>query len=684
MDPRETPALRQQLLDELVTEAIEHLDAADALLDAADQGGLGADARDRLMRAMHTIKGSAGYMELTDILGLAHALETIVRQPTGDDAPPRLDLLRAGTAELRDLVEHVDTPRSASAELLAALGRADAPPAEPAMRRGPSVAEIFLDVVRQQCHALRIALPRLAGPGDPAGPSDGAPMVLRALASLRSAASYAGRDDVLLLLDTPLNNGTAEAMGAERVARLLDALTSVVSGVAPVDLAAFTPEPSARADHTVEMVSAADGDGQPGTNAAPTPSTRLPTSTDLSSVEAVATLRVPFARVDALMGQVGELLTIRGQLDHFLGQVEGAGCARSLIRQGRLLAGSLGRSVDDLQNTSRELRLVRLETVFRRLPRICRDAAAHTSKQVRLELHGGDTELDKTVAEALADPLLHLLRNAVDHGIERPHERRAGGKPETGVVVVTARQEAAEVVIDVRDDGRGIDPWRIRARAVEADVIDAATAAELSPDGILDLLFRPGFSTAASVTGISGRGVGLDVVRANVSQLGGKVVIRQVSPGTAFELRLPVRLAATDVVLVQAGGQTFAVALDDVRETLTVASDRVRRVAGRPAIVHQGRIVPIVSLAEVVGLGANIGTGVDERALIVAAVAGQLVGLAVDKIGRHQQVVAKPLASYLAWPGLSGAAVLGDGRVVLVVWPARLIASALAAPPATA
>jgi two-component system chemotaxis sensor kinase CheA len=403
------------------------------------------------------------------------------------------------------------------------------------------------------------------------------------------------------------------------------------------------------------------------------------------------TLRVPAERVDLLIGRMGELLTVRNQLDHFLGQVEAAGVGAGLTRRGRVLSASLGRTVDDLQRTAMELRLVRLETVFRRLPRICRDAAAHTAKDVRLELLGGDTEVDKTVAEALADPLLHLLRNAVDHGIERPGDRQARGKSPAGTIIVAARAEAAEVIITVRDDGRGLDLARVRERAIERGLLDAATAAELCPEGVIDLLFQPGFSTAATVTDVSGRGVGLDVVRANVRRLGGAVTVHQESPGLLFELRFPVRLAATDVVLVRAAGQTFAVTLAEVRETLSVPYTRIRQVAGRPAIVQHGRVAPLVTLVEALGITpATNGTSADcarrptaahadqpSMEVLLTTCGSQTVGLIVDEIGRHQQVATRQLEPYLASPGLSGATVLGDGSVVLVIAPHALMAQGL-------
>ena len=684
MDPLETPALRLQLLEELVSEAIEHLDVADAVLDAADRDVLDDEARAEFMRAMHTIKGSAAYMGLADIQGLAHALESIAQQATEDvgGAAVRLDLLQAGIAELRDLVEHADAPRPATAGLLAALRGAETRPATPAARRRPSIAEIFLGVVQQQCQALRAAKLLLAEPRGKAGIADGHRMALRALATLRSAASYAGRADVLLLLGDAPESDAAASVDDDTITRLLDSLAVIVSGMVTFDAADGSATAGRSSDPQGEPAPMVDGAGEAGTNGVPVDPIDGPV--DMTApAGASGTLRVPVARVDALIGQVGELLSIGRQLEHFLGQVENEGCIPSLTRQGRLLSASFDRSVDELQNTAHELRLVRLETVFRRLPRICRDAAVHTAKQVRLELLGGDTEVDKTVAEALADPLLHMIRNAIDHGIERPAERRAAAKIETGTVVVAARQELAEVIIDVRDDGRGLDEQKVRSRAVDAGLLDADTAARLSSDEVLELLFRPGISTAASVTELSGRGVGLDVVRAKVRQLGGKISVRNLSPGTAFELRFPVRLAVTDVVLVRAAGAIFAVALDGVLETLSVGTGGVHRVAGRPVIVHQGRVVPLVSLAEAVGLGDGETDAAVGSEVIIVDVAGQPVGLAIDEIDRHQKIVVKPLASYLARPGLSDAAILGDGTVVLVVAPGLLIAQTLAATPAT-
>lgn len=640
--------LRDRLLEEFIAEASEHLDVAESVLVLAERGGLDPNDRAELFRAMHSIKGAAGYLGLSAIRRIAHAMESIcqaadLRTEAGGG---RWGLLLDGISELRRLVRSAVNDGQGDPALIEALEAAVPPTAEkPAPSQGArrSVEQIFLDVADQQLQSLRAASQRLS-----ADPSDetGREMARRAIASLRSAAEYAGREDVAAVL------GGAVQPDAAWIGGVLHALEGVLG-----------LEGASR--------SADGGEGQP----------KLGNSSERSSELAAAqgagqTLRVDQARVDLLIEQAGELVTVRNQMDHFLGSLEAEGCPASICRRGKAMAFALGRVVDEIQNLAVELRLVRLETVFRRIPRVVRDVSAYLGKDVRLEVEGGEVEVDKAVAEAVADPLIHMVRNAVDHGIEPAEERVVVGKPAEGTVRVTARRESGCVVVVVEDDGRGIDTDSVRAAAVRRGLLDWETASELSDEGVRELLFQPGFSTTSTVTEVSGRGVGLDVVRANVARLGGSVVMDSTpGAGCRVEMRLPVRMAARDVVLARAHSELLAIPLDGIVETLSVQPVQIRRVAGRPAIVRRGQVVPLVSLAEVAGFGSGEPRS-GPREMLIVDVGGQPVGLVVEEIGQHCQVVVKPLDAALLTPGIDGAAVLADGRVALVVDPVALVASA--------
>jgi two-component system chemotaxis sensor kinase CheA len=277
-----------------------------------------------------------------------------------------------------------------------------------------------------------------------------------------------------------------------------------------------------------------------------------------------------------------------------------------------------------------------------------------------------------------------MLRNAIDHGIEAPEVRLAAGKCEEGLVRVTARSEGGEVLIGVSDDGKGIDRDAVAASAVSSGLLDASAAAALSSDGIHDLLFRPGLSTAATVTDISGRGVGLDVVRANVARAGGEVSVSS-EPGryTRVDLRLPVRVSAQDVLLIRGGCETYALPLRCVRKTLTIPASAVRRLLDTPAIVSDGQVVPLLRLADLLGdapdprRSAPFHDGSHILEVVVLAQRARSAALLVEEIGRRQQVVVKLLDERLATPGISGASVLADGRIVLVLDAEALVAATI-------
>jgi len=394
------------------------------------------------------------------------------------------------------------------------------------------------------------------------------------------------------------------------------------------------------------------------------------------------TIRVKQERLDGFMNQVGELVTARNALLHLQRLVESEYDLPDLARRMKDTTALVSRTVGQLQNDVLGLRMVPLGGVFQRLPRVVRDVAASRGKRVALHVSGQETEVDKTVADALVDPLVHLVRNAVDHGIEPPEVRRQAEKAEEGELRVEAFREGSSVVIEVRDDGAGIDPQRVREAAVTKGIVDSGAAARLSDEEALELIFTAGLSTAAEVSDISGRGVGMDVVRSNVVQVGGSVsVTSRPGHGTAFRLKIPLTLSVFRALVVEAGGGTFAVPLESVRQTANVAPEKCKTLYGRPVIPVQGRLVGMVSLAETMGLDSQCrdGDAGGERPVAVVEAVGEMVGLVVDALDPPQEILVKPLDGFLSAGGIvSGATVMGNGRVALVLDPAGLLVAALA------
>jgi two-component system chemotaxis sensor kinase CheA len=378
----------------------------------------------------------------------------------------------------------------------------------------------------------------------------------------------------------------------------------------------------------------------------------------------------------------------RQAIDQRLAAVRGvAGETSALIqRQDERLARQVAQHdslVKDLEQEVMAVRLLPISTVYSGLPRAVRDLSQSTGKAVRLELRGEGVELDRKVLELINDPLMHLVRNAVDHGIEPPAERERLGKPAQGLIEVSAEAAGGEVRVIVSDDGRGMEPRRIRERAVRMGLMSADAAARLSDAEALELSFVPGFSTAHSVTEISGRGVGMDVVRANLVELGGQASLEsQPGHGTRVILSLPLTLVTTQVVLVKVGEASFALPASACQGTIWVRREQLRALEGQPTIEQDGRTVAVIALGDLLGVEALRPLAGEERApALLVGGAQRPVALVVDELLDEREAVVKPLGALLAGQRRFGGAVqLGDGSLVLLLNPLLLTQSARPAP----
>jgi two-component system chemotaxis sensor kinase CheA len=378
------------------------------------------------------------------------------------------------------------------------------------------------------------------------------------------------------------------------------------------------------------------------------------------------TLRVEASRIDALVNMTGELTVAKNSIGHIVKLTQkGDASAATMLKEAHARLDGL---VGELQRFVLGMRVLPLRHVFQRFPRVLREMGAASGKPVELVVEGGETEADKTIVEMLFEPLLHVLRNAMDHGVEDAATRRARGKPPIARIVLRAQRAGDQVVVEVRDDGGGIDLARVRRVALARQLVEPDALAARSDAEIVDLIFEPGFSTADRVTDISGRGVGMDAVRTAVHRLGGRVTIEsETGRGTTVRFALPFSVMMTRVMLVVAGGQTFGVPLDAVVETLRLDAGRVVRVGAAHAIVHRNRTVPVVALAQALGLPHDDRERADAT-LVVTAYGASVGALAVDAIGEQLEVMLKPLEGLLAGTrGLAGSALLGDGSVLLVI-----------------
>ena len=391
-----------------------------------------------------------------------------------------------------------------------------------------------------------------------------------------------------------------------------------------------------------------------------------------SAVAAVAesTLRVDAARIDSVMNLVGELIIGKSMLNRALTEFDRthskdpirAKLADALAFQSRVL--------DELHKSVLKIRMVPVEQLFRRFPRVVRDVAKHCGKDVALEIAGQNTDLDKGILDALAEPLTHIVRNAVDHGIESSEDRIAAGKGARGTIFLNAYHQGTQVVIEVRDDGRGVDLERIRKQAVQRGVVKAEEVTRLSESELTNLIFEPGFSTASEITEVSGRGVGMDVVRTVLDRLKGTVhVISQPGKGTTIQLRAPLTLASIQTLLFRVGGRLFAVPISSVLEITRVSGQEIHRIDQREVLRLRDQVLTLVRLNRLQGIHAVDSAKTSKKNfVIVIGAAEKRFGLIVDQLVGEEELVIKALpADIVASDLVSGASILGDGTVVLIL-----------------
>jgi len=385
---------------------------------------------------------------------------------------------------------------------------------------------------------------------------------------------------------------------------------------------------------------------------------------------AESTLRVDATRIDAVMNLVGELIIGKSMLNRTLSEFDQKH-ARDPVRA--KLADAMAfqaRILDELHKCVLKIRMVPVEQLFRRFPRVVRDVAKQCGKDVALDLSGENTDLDKGILDSLAEPLMHLVRNAVDHGIEPADERLTVGKPARGTLSLNAYHQGTQVVIEIRDDGRGIDPARLRARAVEKGILKPEEAQRLTEQETLHLIFESGFSTAAEVTEVSGRGIGMDVVRTVIERLKGTVhVSSQKGKGTTFQLRAPLTLASIQTLLFRVGGRLFAVPLSSVVEITRISDHEIHKVDQREVLRLREQILTLVRLSHLSRLHSiETQPAKKKHFVIVIGAAEKRFGLVVDSLVGEEELVIKALPGEIVSSDLvSGASILGDGTVVLIL-----------------
>jgi len=381
----------------------------------------------------------------------------------------------------------------------------------------------------------------------------------------------------------------------------------------------------------------------------------------VNSFQSSSTVRVDISKLDTLMNMVGELLINKTRL-------QSLDIQKSKFNE---IIPQLDRVTMELHHIVMQIRMVPVGVMFSRFPRMIRDLSNKMDKEIDFIMEGQETELDRSIIDELSDPLTHLLRNAIDHGIESPEARRAKGKDEEGRIELRAYQKGSEIIIEVKDDGAGIDADKIGRKAVEKGIVGEEELEQLERRDILDFVFHPGFSTASEVTDVSGRGVGMDIVRNVVKKLDGQISIEsELGEGSTFTISLPLTLAITQALMITVDGDTFAIPLNAVSETLTISPENIKKVRGKDVIVLRKNTIPLVSASEIFG-SKNIDSfkkSEEDLSVVILKSGDRFIGLIVEELLNQQEIVIKSLGNYLQdTEYISGATIIGDGDVALII-----------------
>ncbi len=646
-------------------ETAEQIQQLDEGLLSIEKEGYTPELIQRIFRAAHTLKGSAGAIGHHRMANLTHSMETVLallRENRLDVSTPLVDLLLEAVDALRLLAQEVSTrePSGIEPDDLIQRFRAYAAPDETSLPAQPhAISPASLPVASAAEESEKPAPDRLTRVSlqiarDSIAPAARALQVILALEGAgQIVRSDPGRESIergeaIYRLEVFLRT----SWDAARLEKQLEHIGEIA------DIRISSQE---------EQVPAPTQEQQP----APEPPAARSTASARVTVDKsnLKTVRTSVERLDRLMNLVGELVTDRNRL------IQTHASLRAQSQDGERLSelaqaiSHMASITDELQEEVMRARMLPLENVFNKFPRMVRDLARDFGKRVDLQIEGQETELDRSVIEEIADPLMHLIRNAIDHGIESPEERRAAGKPETGIIRLAGRSEGSHIVITVSDDGRGIDPERVRRSAVEKGLIGEETAARLTESEVIDLIFMAGLSTAKKVTDVSGRGVGMDVVRSNVERLHGTVKVKtQLGKGTTFELSLPLTLAIMPVLLVTLEGGTYCVPLATVEEVLTVEPKSIHRVDQGELVRWRDRLLPLLRLRQHFGLATKASDNGHASPVVAVRWGDEHAGLVVDGLLGQQEIVIKNLGRMIGQiPGITGGAILGDGSVALII-----------------
>jgi two-component system chemotaxis sensor kinase CheA len=658
--------ITQDDLKLFLQEADEQIQLLDEDIVRLEKEASSPDLMQEIFRAAHTLKGSSAMVGHQRMSDLAHAMENVLdnlRKGLLAVSPPIVDAMLHGLDVMRLLRNELVTPVAKPTDIteatkeLAAVIQAEGQAGVP---NKTGVDAIPID------GATRDKLARARQEGKKTCRIRVAFDKQSAWASVRCFQIIQELSQIVDIITSAPSQKEIEEGKAGSTLQLLTAGTRTEDDIKKTLSAITDIESIEISEYLAE---------EPAAAAAVIPSSADAAAPKKEDSKLGQTVRVDVSRLDTLMEQVGELVINRNQISQ-IGRLLGEKYHDDeLVQSLSDCVAQIGKIVSTLQQDVMSVRLLPIEIVFNTLPRMVRDTARKMNKKIDFIIEGQETEVDRSVIEHLRDPLIHLLRNAVDHGIESPEERLAAGKPEVGTVRLSAYHEQDNIIILLKDDGKGINPDTLRKTAVKKNFLSPEAAAKLTDAEAIKLIFGSGFSTAQKVTEVSGRGVGLDVVKTNIEILSGSVnVDSKLGQGTTFILTLPLTLAIIPALLVATGKTICAVPLSSIVESNKLEAKDIKTIRGREVTIFRGSVLPLLRLDEIFGWENGSKKGKEATYVVVVKFAGTQVGLTVDALLEQQELVVKSLDRFIGGSnGITGASILGDGKVVLILDVASLV-----------
>ena len=624
----------KEIMEDFLIEAFELIEQIDHDLVELEANPEDLELLNRIFRVAHTVKGSSSFLNFDVLTELTHHMEDVLNKARKGElkiTPDIMDVVLESVDMMKGLLESIrDNGSDAAAGIdiknicvrLTQISEGEAPSAAAEAPAAPA--------------------PEPVKEPEPAAPAE-------------EAAPEVSDAELSKLSDSEVE---AEIERLLKVRKAEDQARRASKGIAPKSPEEIAPATSAASAPAAKPAPSRERDADK----------KVPAASSNSAVAQEQTIRVEVKRLDHLMNLIGELVLGKNRLLKIYDDVEERYEGEKFLEELNQVVSSLSLVTTDIQLAVMKTRMLPIAKVFNKFPRMIRDLSRELGKQIDLEISGEETELDKSIVEEIGDPLVHIIRNSCDHGIEDPETRKAMGKPEKGLVQLKAYNEGNHIVVEIVDDGKGLDADMLKAKSIEKGIITEREADAMSEKEAFGLIFKPGFSTAAKVTNVSGRGVGMDVVKTNIEKLNGIIDIEsEVGKGTVMKLKIPLTLAIIQSLLVGTQEEFYAIPLASVLETVRVPIDDIYTIDGKNVLRLRDEVLSLVRLSDVFGVN-KVFDGGDQTYVVIIGVAEAKLGIIVDTLVGQEEIVIKSMGDYLQnIPGIAGATIRGDGRVTLII-----------------